>query len=48
MDNDKWATRMLVHTEKGQQVLDATQDELIVESFPVDLIVEGASEMENP
>lgn len=45
MDNDKGATRMLVHTEKGQSILDSMKDKLIILPVPAESIVEGAKEL---
>ena len=45
LDNDKGATRMLVHTEKGQQILSEIKEELRIIPVEVDLIIEGSKEL---
>lgn len=45
LDNDKGATRMLVHSLKGQQVLEEIKNDLKVVSVEVESIVEGAKEL---
>ena len=45
LDNDKGATRMLVHSVKGQQILDAVVGELAEVSIPVRMITDGAKEL---
>lgn len=45
LDNDKGATRMLVHSLKGQQILDAVSSDLTVVSVPVRIIVDGTKEL---
>lgn len=45
LDNDKGATRMLVHTEKGHQVLEGIRKELMIVDVPVSMIIDGAKEL---
>ncbi|WP_036609255.1 Coenzyme F420 hydrogenase/dehydrogenase, beta subunit C-terminal domain [Oribacterium sp. P6A1] len=45
LDNDRGATRMLVHSLKGQQILDAVSEELVEFKVPVQIIVDGAKEL---
>ncbi len=45
MDNDKGATRVLVHTAKGYNTLHGVKDDLIVAEFLVDQLVEGSTEL---
>ena len=45
LDNDMGATRILVHTEKGQKVLDEIKEELMIVPIEVDRIIEGAKEL---
>ena len=45
LDNDKGATRLLVHSLKGQQVLDVVSSDMSVISVPVQTIIDGAKEL---
>ena len=45
LDNDQGTTRMLVHSLKGQQVLDAVSSDLRVVGLPVRTIVDGTKEL---
>ena len=45
LDNDKGATRMLVHSEKGSRVLEDVKRELRIVPVDVDLIIKSANEL---
>jgi hypothetical protein len=45
LDNDKGATRLLVHSLKGKQILDAVTSDLAKVSVPVQTIIDGAKEL---
>lgn len=45
LDNDKGATRVLVHSSKGQKILAELSDELSILSVDVEQITEGAKEL---
>ncbi len=45
LDNDKGATRVLVHSDKAQRILDDLSNELKVLSVETERIIEGAKEL---
>ena len=44
-DNDKGTTRILVHTEKGQSILEAIRDELTLIEVPPERLIRGSAEL---